>query len=152
MAFADSIRTATASLDGAAPLLEALLLNRASASRTGSVINTTSTSFTDYTSLSVALTVPSGGRLIIEGTITGSASASGTTVSAQFTEDGSAIGVISAMASARNDTNGFDFTIPLKFDKAPSAGSHTYKIQWKTSTGTAYSATGYLLAYTLRDS
>lgn len=146
MAYGDSIRTAYATMDSVASLLDGLAVAYQQ-STTSSVISTASTSYVAYTSASVTVTVATGEIVIVHGQIGASNSNSGNTVTADIYEDGVIVttGFGATAYMARGNTGGFDVPMPLFVIRAPAAGAHTYSIYWKTSANTAYSV-GHVLA------
>jgi len=105
-----------------------------SASRTSNFATTSST-FTDVTSITSTVTVPSGGRDVKVSFEADrwACSSTGVGVYAALLYDGAIIGTYTL--TAHNTANG---AIPLCFfaKHTPSAGSHTYKLQIKTDGGT----------------
>lgn len=134
-----------------ASLIEGALATHSVVSVTG-IINTTSTSYINYTSASVAATARAGDVVLLIGNMRVSASGASVRTMMQFTEDASVVGQPSSYVAYRTDTGGEDGTIANFEIHAPSAGAHTYRLQWKNSTGTCYSAGAYLIALMLRES
>lgn len=143
MTYADNFNLRTSSINGnsIASAVDGLVSDIQTDTSTA-LINTTSTSSVDYTGESISVTINSGEKVLILAQINVSASASGIKIIMDVTEDGSIItsSVGGFWLSARNDVNGVDGTISISAYSAPAAGSHTYKIKWKTASGTAYSA------------
>lgn len=150
MAFADSIRSSKTAMTDVATLLENLLVVRGSTS-SSTLINTSSAAFVDYTSASVSVTVPSNCYVVILAQTSLSTSATGILTTWQITEDGVAIGKDFPGYDHISSVSGFVTNIPLHAFSSPAAGSHTYKIQWKTASGTAYSTRMMLHVYCLRN-
>lgn len=152
MSYADPLRTVGGLTgDAIGDLIEGAL-GAISADSGTSLINTTSTSDTAYTGASIAVTVASGEQVVVFGMIAASNSNSTNKVSATLYEDASAIGLSSTWVAARNDTAGFDATIPMFAISSPSVGAHTYTIKWKTSANTAYSGQFYFIVVKIRTS
>lgn len=97
-----------------------------------STITTTSASFVDATGLSVDVTV--GARpvkVVFDARSLSSSTTAGVTVA--ILEDGVQLATQEFTSPAANNKAPFHREVR----SAPSAGSHTYKIQWLTSSGTA---------------
>lgn len=141
MAFGDLIRTETASLEDVATKLEALLLTCPLGSESGTV-STTSTSYTQLGTLSLTVSVPSGGLVIVRAHIPFSI---GSTTHAGYfgiSED-STSAILSDEVNLWPElakTSGFNQQASFVLRSNPSAGNHTYRILWKVdSGGTVYS-------------
>lgn len=96
---------------------------------------TTSTSFTDVTSLNSTVTVPAGGRDVLITFFCGGiqSTSAGSLWSIAISEGATVLQVAIANQTTAN------YNLPLTFSariSAPSAGSHTYKIQASTIAGT----------------
>ena len=99
---------------------------------TGGSLNTTSTSYVDYTGLTLTVTTGNQPLLIsvsLGGCWSNTASAIGYY---QLLEDGSTLA-----SSIQQYVNGAQVqNVTMQWLKTPSAGSHTYKVQWATNAGT----------------
>lgn len=106
-----------------------------------SPVTTASTSFVDATGLTTgAITIPGGGRRV-EFNIRASAintSLQAGVWSIALLEDGTVI----QQWYRNEDVAAFNFPLDVSFSKVASAGSHTYKVQFATSTGTLTIAAG----------
>jgi hypothetical protein len=101
-------------------------------------INTTSTSFVD-TGTSVTVTVAAGQTVKATFWMHCSASTVDYPV-VQLTQDGASASDIFYLQDVDTSSNGAILFLGGFFTWTPSAGSHTYKIQWKkNSAGTVYS-------------
>ncbi len=138
MAYADSLRSASATMESAATLIEGSLVEFQRAASVA-LINTTATTVTDYTSASVTISVASGNRVKITGRIGVSNSNSGNLVVMDIYEDATILDPGGSFYCARGSTAGTDGMLEQTHLRSPSAGSHTYKIRWYTTANTAYS-------------
>lgn len=153
MTFSDtfSIRSKSLSANNIALALDGLVGDVQTDTHT-TLISTTSAAGVDYTGISITVTVNANEKVLLIATMNCSADASGTKVILDLTEDGSVITAITGgyFLTSRNNTAGIDGTIPCIGYSAPSAGSHTYKLKWYTSTGTAYSLGARLIVVVLQ--
>jgi hypothetical protein len=106
-------------------------------------ISTTSTSFVDMAGLSKAVTVPSGSRRVKVSFAADrwACSSVGVGIYAQILCDGVVIGTYTV--TAHNTANGA-LAFTFFTSHVPTAGSHTYKMQWKTDGGTLSLTAGAL--------
>lgn len=142
MTYADNynLRLATATANDVASAVDGLLVTYGQETHS-TLINTTSTSFVDYTGSGITVSVASGEIVEINAWIV--VSGSGVVrASLKVSEDGSDLSSQADYVFHRSDTTGFDATLNYTVISAPSAGSRQYKIRWKTSSGTAYSGRG----------
>lgn len=143
MTFSDTylLGTNQANFPQVAAALDALLVGVSTVFTSGN-INTTSTSFVDYTSASAAITIASGEQVLILAEAAFSLSGgSNNKASFQLTRDGAAIGKVAyGRGVSPGATDGVEQHVSFWHVETPSVGAHTYKIQWKTSSGTLYSA------------
>jgi hypothetical protein len=155
MTYADNynLRTAEANANAMASAVDGLLGDLQTFAST-STINTTSASPVDYTAVAITVTVNAGEKVMLTAHMNVSANASGIKIVANLEQDGALItsGVGGYWYSARNDTGGTDGTIAICAYAAPAAGSHTYKLKWHTSSGTAYSAGARLNVFVVQTS
>lgn len=104
--------------------------------RTAGDVSTTSTSFVDLTDASITLTTTA--RPVLIG-LTGSCqnSIQGQNVMFDLDIDGTRQGGTNGLANLQADAANAQMTIGLTYLTASlSAGSHTFKIQWRISSGT----------------
>ena len=153
MAFADLIRTSSATFENVATLLERLNVTFEYDPVVAN-ISTTSTTFVDYTGISITTTTESGDTILALATATLSHGTTLTNIDMQLVLDGTLMtnSQIARYHSTRANTGGRDITQVLFGTQAPSAGSHTVKIQWMTDAGTAYSTQANLFLITMRSS
>ena len=153
MAFADILRTKFANWLNAATLLESLLVSYGSASRTGSVGSTTTAfpSFVDVASMSIALSVPANSIVVVAGSIKLSHGTAGQGINWQFAEDGVIIDQYFTEIFRTASTTGYETTSSGLVLKAPSTGSHTYKMQWSVTSGTGYTSESFMKALVFRN-
>lgn len=142
MTFADNYLIRSKSLNGnaIASALDALVSDVQTDVHT-TLISTTSAAGVDYTGISITVTVNANEKVVLLANMNCSADASSTKVILDLQEDGAVITSITGgyFLTSRNNTAGIDGTISIHGYSAPAAGSHTYKLKWYTSTGTAYS-------------
>jgi len=131
MAYGDTIRTASATLENVASLIEGTLVAYAEASGTGA-FTTTSTSYVDYTSASVTVSTNTGELVLVVGRINFSVAQAANTVTsyAAIDADGSDTEVWRGTNCINNGAGDEDMPMFFKL-YAPSSGSHTYKINVK---------------------
>lgn len=153
MAFADTIRSSKTTASDIATLLENLLCVRGVATGT-TLINTTSSTYVDYTSGTTTLAVPSNCYVKVEANIAFSVSATQRRINFILLEDGVQIGQSWPCADPWSSTDGFTGMCQFAAYSSPAAGSHTYKIQWKlqdtAGSPTAYSTRFMLQVYCFR--
>lgn len=142
MTYADTyvIRSSSVNANAIALGLDGLVSDLQTSISTAT-INTTSTTSVDYTGVSITVTTNTNEKVLILAHINCSANAATTSVVMDVTQDGSIIttAVGGFYLTSRNNTGGADGTISISAYSAPTAGSHTYKIQWKVSGNTGYS-------------
>ena len=127
-----------------------LLIPRIGQSNGSTLINTTSATYVDYTGASVTVTVPYSGAVMVMATVSCSEYSAADQISFRIIEDGSQIGQDFLAYDAKTSLGGSTINVTLFAYSAPSAASHTYKIQWKTTAGTAYSIRYSLNVLTFR--
>jgi hypothetical protein len=116
-------------------------LAAASYTRTSADYTTTSTTFVDVDGTNLALTITTGARRCLVGLVGTAGMSAGTADEPMFdiavdgTRIGAAFGLWSVRASGNLDRGNASGTV---LTDALSAGSHTFKLQWRVfSTGTA---------------
>lgn len=118
-----------------------------------SVINTTSTSFTTMTGLSISVSVADGEIVLLGASVSLSHGTQNEVVKVRLYEDSTALAVQQSYTSHRANTGGEDETAALIWVvAAPSVGSHTYTVKWAVDNGTAYSRWGMFSALALQAS
>ena len=140
MAYADSIRAATATTEEIASLIEGLLIGNSGqyeSDPNASAISTTSTSFVDVTSASVTVSVAANEKALVLGQLNFSQSVTNAAVLIRVAQDGTG-GGYSIGRAYRSSTGGQDGCLFCASIFAPSAGSRTYTLQWRASSDTAY--------------
>src|SRR5919108_409616 len=111
------------------------LVQYSQAKRTSGNVTTTSTSFTDLTSMSVTLTT--GARRCLINFICSCFQNGPNTMYFDIDIDGTRQGGTTGLVSSSSSANGFDENVSFTFmTDVLSAASHTIKIQWKVSSGT----------------
>ena len=140
-----SIRTATADFEDVADTFDLFLSQKAEVELTAS-ISTTSTTGTDYTSASIALTTRAN-QVVLVGFNALISSGAPTGSYMWVTQDGTLVGtsfihITPSSASTAGNTN----IITAHRLVVPSVGAHTYKLRWQTDSGTIYSTYAYLYA------
>lgn len=153
MTYADdqNVRSETANFQNVANALDGLLAAYSTSTAT-STITTTSTSFVDYTGASIAITVNENEIVLLMADF--SASISGSVpnkVTAQFLQDGVAIGIDRQSYFRTANASGDEGNIQLYHIIKPAAGAHTYKLQWKVSGGDGNSTKYYFSAIVLQN-
>ena len=153
MAFADSIRTASATFELVASLMESQLVEY-DYDAVVAGISTTSTTMVDYTDISITKTSTAGQTLIAWASVTLSHGTTLTNIDVQLVLDGTLMtnSQLARYHSTRANTGGRDITQHVFGVVEPSAGSHTIKLQWSTDAGTAYSSQANLHLLSLRNS
>lgn len=144
MAYSDTIRSSSATFETTAGLIDGVLQSY-SQQELVALINTSSAAYVDYTSSSVSVTVATGEIVEIIAQVDVSSNAPGQRVSVLVSQDGTNITPESNYTTYRNDVNGLDHTTVFTAIRTPAVGAHTYKIRWKVSAGTAYSAQSRLI-------
>ncbi len=155
MAYADAIRTASATFESVATLIEGQLARLYTDTVShGSPISTTSTSFTDYTDIAITQTTATGDIVLAFSSVYVSHGTSAAKVLTTINMDGSDLTLTSNpyWISSRADTGGLDDTPFCLGYIAPSAGSHTFKVRWRVESGTGYSKGANLFLLVLKNS
>lgn len=151
MAFADSIRTQLASMEGVATLLEALLISGVEVGGVLSPQNITATSATAITGATTSVAVASGENVLVLGCVSASNGTSGKYTSMVIHRDTTAISQISRITAAANNSTGLQFNLVAYAVDAPSAGTYAYNLKGYTqSSGSAYFYTYQLIALKYR--
>lgn len=150
MTYADgfSIRTPKANFENVADGLDGLLVSYQS-TNTSSLINTTSTSLVDYTSGSITISNATGEIIIVHAQISCTNSGADTAVFMTIREDSTDLEEYGYNGPSK--TSGDMGCISLTAVRAPTAGSHTYKIRWRAEASTAYSLKSRIWAVTLQN-
>lgn len=151
MTYADtySLRTSLADWGKVANAIDGLLVGYQFTQNT-SLINTTSTSLTDYTGATHSITVASGESLLILAQIRCSHSTDQGTVAMHINIDASDQ-TGAAWTSSEANTGGAQGSIMnYWFVAAPSVGAHTVKLQWSVDAGTGYSVSYKLLSLAIQ--
>lgn len=151
MAYADILRSALIDWGDVATLLEDLLAETGYFYATGAK-STTSTSYTAYGSDSASLSVAAGETVIAIALLAASHSAANGSIGITIEQDGVDASHDFGIAAHRSETGGNDHILPFIAYFTPSAGTRTYKIKWKTTSGTIYSTKAYLLLLKVRTS
>lgn len=151
MAYGDAVRTKNATMENIAERLESALVAYGS-QELNAAINTTSATMVDYTSSSVSVTVNSGEFVELTATVLLSHGTSGVISDIGISQDGTDITPSTPFYSPRANTGGVDGQAVFHAIRTPSAGSHTYKIRWKTASGTAYSNGSKLIVKVFQNS
>lgn len=131
-------------MNDVANAVDGLLTTYGSAGSTSSV-SLTSGSFTDYTGLSVAISMNTGEIAHVVATISVSVATADDQITARITRNGTAVGTEMACTPNKNSTGGVNMVMTLTTTDAPSSGTNTYKVQWVNSTSgarTIYSVRG----------
>jgi len=152
MAFADSIRTSAATMEAIAALLEDLLVDYAQ-DYDSSAQNTTNTDLsnpTEATGTSISLTVPTGGIVLLFGSLSASHSNGNQYVHMRFKRDSTVLSGNCVAVPHRGDTNAGDVWLTDFLIDAPAAGTYTYKLGFATSANTAYILYRRLIGLVLR--
>lgn len=149
MAFADTIRTTSATMSGVATLLESLLVSYAQDYDT-SIQSTSSTSATDITGTSISLTVPTGGVVLLMAHCSMSHGTSNSYVHLTFARDSTNLTGDAVAICTRSDTAGGDVVLTNFIIDTPTAGTYTYKPRFYTNTGTVYALNRRIMGAVLR--
>lgn len=153
MTYADdqNVRSENANFLNVASALDGLLAAYSVATAT-STISTTSTSYVDYTGASLAITVNANEIVLLTADLSVSLSGSvPNKITAQFTQDGSAIGIERQSYFRTANASGDEGNLQLFHIIKPATGAHTYKVQWKVSGGTGNSIKYYFSAVVLQN-
>ena len=139
MAYADSIRAATATTEEIASLIEGLLIGTATVTSVthSTAISTTSLTFVDVTSTSASVSIASGQSVLLLAHMTFSHGTANEAVEIQFLEDSTGL-AYSIGRAYRANSGGQDTPMSLFTIRTPAAGTRTFKLQWRTTAGTAY--------------
>jgi hypothetical protein len=100
-------------------------------------VSLTSGSYTDYTGLSVTVTLNTGEMAFAIATVSVSAATGNDQITIRIARDGTGIGTEQALTGFRSNTSGNDLVGTVMVMDATSSGSHTYKLQWVNSTSGA---------------
>lgn len=148
MAFGDAIRAKTATFNDIADKLDGLRKISGEYSQTAVTIDTTSTSYVDMSGVTLTLaglTATQKVLVIFAGQLSHSNSGYRTTL--QLLQNGSAGFIAMEAQSFTTSTGGIDIQICQAWRITASAGSNTFKMQWRTpSGGTTYSGRQILIA------
>jgi hypothetical protein len=139
-------------MEAVASLLENLLVDYAQ-DYDASAQNTTNTDTanpTELTGTSISLTVPSGGIVLLFGSLSVSHSAGNQYVHMKFKRDSTVLSSNCVAAPSRGDTNAGDVWLTDMLIDAPAAGTYTYKLGFATSANTAYAFYRRLIGLVLR--
>ena len=128
----------------AATLIDGLVLKSSGYTYTGAALSTTATSYADISSVTSTLTVAAGQRALVMFTANCSNSNTGVGLAFQIVEDGTARQSSEVFFHTTSTLGNIKQVAMIYQATAPSAGSHTWKVQWKNIT----SATGYLGPHT----
>lgn len=149
MAYSDAIRTANATMEQVATLIDGVhTLTQNGLVVYGQVtlntlINITSgAGESDYTGASIAVTLGSGDVAEVTGAIMVSAAGTPVQIGMHLRRDTTNLGTRMDAKTHRNDTAGYDHILFNTYIDAPGAGTYTYKIRWVVSSTTAYSLGG----------
>jgi hypothetical protein len=102
-----------------------------------SSVSLTSGSYTDYTGLSVTVTLNTGEIAFVIATVSVSAATGNDQITLRITRDGTGIGTEMALTGFRSNVSGNDLIGTVMATDPTSSGSHTYKLQWVNSTSGA---------------
>lgn len=152
MTFADNylLRSVQANFNQVASAVDKMLVTIASDINSG-IINTTSATFVDYTGASASITTTTGQLLIIIAQIWLSHGTDA--VKSEYTINFDSSNVATgAWTSSSADTGGQRDNSCLIYATTPSVAAHTIKIQWRTTSGTVYSANSAIYAFALQNS
>lgn len=151
MSFADTfnIRADTVSFNDVANAFDALI-SRSVFSSNVSIINTTSTAFTDYGSVAATFTVAAGEKIALLTSATFSNSNAGQLVYLELYRDAVALDTPQVYTAETGQTDGRRGTLVHAYIDSPAPGTYTYKPRWKVSANTGYSLSGFMLAFNLR--
>lgn len=149
MAYSDAIRTANATMEGVATLIDGVHTLTQNALITyqqatlNTLINITSgAGESDYTSASLTVTLATGDVAEIHGMIMCSAAGTPVQIGMHLRRDTTNLGNRIDVKTHRNDTAGYDHMLVSTYIDAPGAGTYTYKIRWVVGSTTAYSLGG----------
>jgi hypothetical protein len=107
------------------------------------IVTTTSTSFVELTGATMTVT-SQGGRMLIAACGVSSNSSAGATVTFDLAIDGTRVGnATTGLTAQQSPIANYPDNISAVHitDTAPSAGSHTYSVHWKVSSGTGSTIT-----------
>lgn len=133
-------------MNDVANAVDGLLATYGSASSTSSV-SLTSGTYTDYTGLSVAVSMNDGEMAIVTAVISASVATANDQISIRITANGTAQATEQAACPNLSSTAGNNVIMVCTTINVPSAGTNTYKLQWLNSTSgarTIYSVRGRL--------
>lgn len=143
MAYSDSLRSISATREDVADKIDGLIPIPTTAN-TASIQSTSSSSYLDMSGSPLTIIAPTDGLIWIQYVVSLSAGAAAKRAAFQCTIDSSStIGQECYWTSIATNTNGDEQTLTLNFvSDSPGAGTHTYRLQWKSSDGTTtiYSA------------
>ena len=146
MAYADSIRAATAKMGDVATLIEGLLIAQGSDHEAAAATSTTSTSYVAYRTAETTLTIAANEKVLAIGYLLGSHGTANGKITITVMEDAVDTTYFSDVSAYRADTNGQDHCIVFPYIFSPAAGSRTYSLRWKATAGTIYSTRGGIVA------
>ncbi len=153
MAFADSIRTQLASMEGVATLLEALLISGVDVEGVLSpqYITATWESPAAITGATTSVAVASGENVLVLGRVSASNGTSGKYTAMVIHRDDTAICKASTITAAAGNSTGMQFNLVAYAVDAPSAGTYAYNLKGYTqSSGSAFFYTYQLIALKYR--
>lgn len=144
MAFADAIRTATYTREELADLLDELFdfsdFKDVFTSTSATITSTASASILDLNSTELSFVVPSGQEYLLEYSALINYSHSSASIGVNFFVDYNGADIIQqTVLSPTLGTGGNLFSHYTYNKRIATAGVHTYKIQWSSSSGTRYS-------------